>query len=252
MLDLIYKPLKWLTFLALSITSQAATAGFVTINETGVDAIFSQSSFTSAIDIRFLTATEYVASDLLIVDSEADFTSLSNYTTSTFASNQNVLPMFFLDSISYCGSSGSNIVGCASTPYNSANGKSVFGSFSIFNSSTASMNSGMYNDELLAHELAHNLGLFAHIDGSSTNLMNPVLFDYGVGVAPLTTDQVSSIFNLGSFFIQQDDNGYFIEIAPIAIVSSLTTAVPEPETYLMFGIGLMAIISRKKYLKSLS
>lgn len=248
MLATILKSFKWSVFLTLSLVSQAANAGFVTIHETDIDAIFSQPNFGSTpIDIRFLTATEYVAPSLLSIDSSDDFNALNIYTTSTFSSTRSVLPMFFLDDISFCSVSNPSIVGCAATYVSGSPEKSVFGSFSIFESNIAS---GSSNDELLSHELAHNLGL-DHIAGTGTNLMNPSLFDYGVGIAPLTVDQVNSIFNFGSNFIQQDSSGYFIQIAPIAIVASITTtAVPEPQTYLMFGIGFMVILISRKRIKT--
>ena len=100
---------------------------------------------------------------------------------------------------------------------------------------------GAYGAELLAHELAHNLGL-GHRTGN--NLMNPELNHQ----TALNLDEVSTIFS--SPLVKNNgatDNSnriYWIDINPVLIVAQLTQ-VPEPSALLLmlFGLGYIRYVS---------
>ena len=199
----------------LLFAASASWAGFITNNEAGLDAIFSQSGFgASTIDTRFNASRSVANSSLLSIDSDAEFDSLSSL--SVF-SPPNTINIFFVDAITFCGGSG-NFVGCASTP----------GNLIALQSSFASQARGAIGE---AHEIGHNLGL-DHVGSSGTNLMNPLISNN----SSLDAAQISTI--LGSSLIQGAPGQRFLSITEIAIVAS----VPEPQTWMMFGLGLLGIV----------
>jgi hypothetical protein len=219
-----------------------ASAGYVTTFEAGMDAIFSQSTFASFgnIDIRINPAITVAAANLLSLDSNEEFFALSAL-RGNLASN--TVSVFFVDAIPFCGSVGSNIIGCGD-------------SLNLIALKSSAAASTGYGANLLAHELGHNLDL-DHFVGSNNNLMNPIIsnFSFDGSVQPpvlgsgsfLNLSQVATIFarqsGPGSPFnnqiIQSDSSGYFISITPYAVVA----AVPEPQTWLMMGMGLLGILA---------
>lgn len=219
-------------------TVSAASNGYVTFNEAAVDGIFAQSTFYSAaldrllsIDIRFNPSLSIGSPSLVSIDSDSEFAdndlstpSLNDLSRDLGVPNFTVA-MFFVDNISFCGGPGSNIIGCGSQP----------GGLIALDSDAAAGNKGA---ALIAHELAHNLGL-AHLS-DSTNLMNPLL----TGATALTATQIGSFVNLttGASLspIVRDDNGQlYISITPIAVLAA--APVPEPETWAMLSLGLLAV-----------
>tara|TARA_R110000803_G_scaffold34838_8_gene75836 strand:+ start:37159 stop:37827 length:669 start_codon:yes stop_codon:yes gene_type:complete len=193
------------------ITAQAQ-AGFITTNETELDAIFSQISFASKpIDIRIGTATELVLPNLVDITTDAEVNELF----SMHVGLVNVVNFYFIDTISACGGFLiTGIVGCGETPGNNF----------VVESSYAAGSSG---GELLAHELAHNLGL-NHQSGNY--LMNESLN----GHTTLTTLEVDRIHS--SSLVQTNGQEYWININPVLIVASASTPlpVPEPSTLMLF------------------
>lgn len=203
----------------------AASAGFITANETGLDAIFSQSGFGSnSIDIRFNPGqTVVVDAALLSLDNDAEINSLASLSVSSSPT----VNMFFVDAITYCGVTGS-FAGCGSYP----------GNFIALVSSWAANTT--YGANLEAHELGHNLGL-DHVSSTvPPNLMNPIISTSGA----LTASQITSI--LSSVLVQTAIGGQrFLSITPIAVVSS----IPEPQTWAMLSLGLLGIagwVQRRK------
>jgi hypothetical protein len=194
-------------------TLGTAQAGYVTTNEGVMDAIFGQSIFgANPIDIRFNAEQTIHNSALLTIDSDAEFDLLATYEVGT-----PTVSMFYVDSISFCGSFGEGIVGCGSTP----------GSLIALDSDfTASEFGG--NAE--GHELGHNLSL-QHVAGTDTNLMNPSVYE-GQAPAPLTQDQLDAIFQ--SPLVQHDAQGYYISVTPYAVVAS----IPEPSSVVLMGLGM--------------
>lgn len=206
-----------------TLASAGAMAGFITLNEQGMDSIFSQSSFgAQAVDIRFNAPMTLVKPSLLGLDSIWEMDELR----SLAAPGSKTLSMFFADSISWCGEDGSNFVGCADLGgpgYPSAR-------IMVLKSSTAASNLG---PALAAHELAHVLGL-DHVN-TSGNLMYPF-----IGGTSLSFSQVSSL--LSSPMIQFDGAQRFVSITPIALVAQ----VPEPASWAMLGLGVLALGWRRR------
>ncbi len=202
-----------------------ASAGYVTTFESGMDAIFKQTSFdTRPIDIRFNATVTVAAGNLLSIDSSQEFSDLSALRGSLAS---NIVSVFFVDAIPYCGGAGDFIIGCGSTP----------GNLIALKSSAAADSSIGAN--LMAHELGHNLGLGHTVD---ENLMNGTINSTRTF---LNFAQVSSIFATlpetgiprSDDIIQRDGSQYFISITPFAVVAS----VPEPQTWAMMLLGLLGI-----------
>lgn len=206
--------------------TQKSHAGFATLNETSLDAIFSQAAFgNTPIDIRFNAVQTIVNSTLLNINSDAKLDSIFSLAIQRAPNNYRGLSLFFVDTISYCGSFGSNIIGCATL----GDGP---GSFAIVNSSFAASQLG---GTLIAHELSHNLGL-EHVAGNNTNLMNPIIYS-GSGIPPLTALQVAQIFTSNSIQINVADATRFIEITPYAIVAS----IPLPSSLVLMMTALLLL-----------
>lgn len=195
----------------------SAQAAFVTTNEAGMDAIFSQSTFDGrSIDIRFNATVDVHNSALLVIDSEAEF-------DVTFRpSSTKAIAMYFVDDIQWCGGPTSSTIGCG---WIGANGIAV-------NSDWAG--DPAYGANLMAHELGHNLGL-DHIFNNNQNLMAPVIM---TGMGTLTSAQVNTI--LSSTFVQTDalTGQRFIEITPYLVLPDLVNNVPEPGSLALAGLAL--------------
>ncbi len=191
------------------------SAATVTINEPGLDAIFSQASFgVNDIDIRFNPTFTIVNASLLDITTEAELTTL-------FSLSPDAVPgvnLFFVNALDYCGSFDTGILGCAKFAGNDIVVESAIGA-------------GANGAELIAHELGHPLGL-AHV---STGLMNASTF----GDTSLTAVQVSAI--LASSMIQLDGEQRYIQITPI-----LVTAVPLPAglPLLLGAVGLLCLLRK--------
>lgn len=196
-----------------------AKAGFITTNETALDAIFSQASFgIMPIDIRIGVASELVFPSLLDITSDAEVNQLFNM----HVGGLNVVNFYFIDTISACGGYIiTGIVGCGEFPGNDFVVESSFAA-------------GSYGGELLAHELAHNLGL----DHRSGGLMNPSLNNS----TTLTSVEVSTIRN--SALVQTNGQNFWIDINPVLIVSAASRQVPEPSTLVLLLLSF-AFLARK-------
>ena len=178
--------------------------------DTGMDTIFMQDSFSNAlpgtgpIGIRFMPVVSIGAPALLTIDTQAKLADLFALTGAAAFPTVN---MFFVDTLDYCSSFSTNIVGCANTP----------GHKMVLESGFAADSNG---DSLGGHELGHNLGL--EHDNSNQNLM----FDIINSNNTLTTDQVDDIFfaTPPPFTpLQFDVSGAYVDILPIFI-----TAIPLP------------------------
>lgn len=199
------KILQVLLLVAGFLIASHAKAGFITTNESALDAIFSQASFgLKPIDIRIGAASELVLPDFLDITTNAEVNQLFNF----HIGGPNVVNFYFIDTISACGSFMiMGIVGCGETPGND---------FVVESSAAA----GSYGSELLAHELGHNLGL-DHMSGAF--LMDGTLNH----ITTLTTQEVSSIHN--SPLVQTNGRDFWIDINPILIVAAATNPLPVPE-----------------------
>lgn len=196
-----------------------ARAALVTTNEAGMDAVYSQSSFgTTPVDIRFNPTVTFANSDLLDITTSAELDTLFAFNGATAS---NVVSMYFVDILDFCGGFNTSIVGCASVGGNDIAVESAFAA-------------GGFGTELLAHELGHNLGL-GHV--MSPNLMTGSLN----GNTTLINPQVTIV--LGSSLIQFDGPSRFVEITPV-----LLTAVPLPPAGIMFVSAILVLfgIHRRK------
>lgn len=207
--------------LLLAGLSSPAFSAMVTLHETAVESIFAQSGFADPVDLRFGPTIQYVAPDLLNVDSSTEFNLLRN---EFFGLPSTTVRLFFVDTISWCGSNG-NVAGCANS------------SIAILNSSSAANSS--FGDELIAHELGHVLGL-EHTGGG--NLMNPTVND---GRNLLTAGQITDL--LADFNVLYDvNNKPYVDIAPVLVVAA-ATAVPLPgAALLMLGALLPLGAARRR------
>lgn len=133
-----------------------------------------------------------------------------------------LVDVFFVDTISFCGVAGDNIIGCANA---------IPGASFAVQSADAAAGSG---NILEGHELGHDLGL-VHVAGVNTNLMNPVL---GTSTT-LTAGQATTV--LASGLVQGAAPNQFINLQGIAIV-------PEPATIGLFGLGMgvLAAVRRRR------
>lgn len=201
-----------------TLASAGAMAGFITLNEAGMESIFSQPSFGSqTLDIRFNAPMTLVKPSLLGLDSWWEMDELR----SLAAPGSKTVSMFFADSINWCGEDGPSFVGCAD----------LGGRIMVLKSSTAA--SPTLGAALASHELAHVLGL-DHVN-TSGNLMYPF-----IGGTSLSFSQVSSL--LSSPMIQLDGAQRFVSITPIALVAQ----VPEPASWAMLGLGVLALGWRRR------
>ena len=215
---------------ALLAGASVASAGYVTsFDQAVLDDIFSQTSFGGYdIDIRFNAPLSVVAPVVADLSSTEEFNGNNDFSLSWLAGELQVpnftVALFFVDTISFCGGPGSNIIGCGSRP----------GGLIALQSAAAAGNNGTV---LFAHELGHNLGL-THLSVSG-NLMHPTI----TGASALNETQVGSFLDLttgaGLSSILRDDGGQlYISGTPIAV---LAAAVPEPQTWAMMLAGLLGV-----------
>jgi len=217
-----FKALCAIAALAFAPLTQAA---FVTINEAGMDAVYSQASFgANIVDIRIGAVTEIVRPDLLDITTDAEISAIF----ALHVGNQQTVNFYFVDTISSCGVINTAIIGCGETPGQDFVVESVFAA----NTSIPAGGNTTIGVQLLAHELGHNLGL-QHRSGNF--LMNPSINGFGA----LNAAEVATI--LASPLTQTDANGQrFILINPVLIVAQ-ATVVPEPATMFMALAGMALV-----------
>ena len=207
--------------LAVLLSSVIAEAASITIDEAGMNAIFSQASFDGTpISIRFNPSVQIVAPQLLVINTLADLQALYKLAPDPAPT----VDAFFVDELNACGTVEPTVngalAGCAQLP----------GHIFVEDSSAAALSPAT----LMGHELGHNLNL-EHDFFSALNLMSP-FFPHG---PELTADQVATI--LQSPLVQTDSTGKrFIQITPIAIMA------PEPSTLLLLGAALGALLIIKR------
>lgn len=197
----------------------AAQAAVITIDEPGLDDIFSQAN----IDIRVGASSYIYNTDLMHMDIN-EF-----YSTVRYNAFGKKIPVYFIDAFVPGGTLGGSTIGLG---WVGASGLAVVSSFAA---------NPLYGAGLIGHELGHNLGL-NHLSGTPY-LMNPFIVADTPGL--LTPGELAAI--LSSSFVQIDATGQrFIEILPIAIQATL--AVPEPSTYAMLlaGLGMIAWTRRRR------
>jgi hypothetical protein len=195
--------------LAIIVSSGIAEATHVVIDETEMNAIFSQPAFDDTpISIRFNPLRQIVAPELLVIDNLTELQTLYNLATDPAPT----VTAFFVDQLNACAAVEPNVTGtyagCAQLP----------GHLFVEDFTFAELTPG----PLIGHELGHTLNL-EHDFFDGLSLMAPI-FPMGPN---LTEEQVATI--LQSPLVQSDATGHrFIHITPIAIVG-----VPESSTLLL-------------------
>jgi hypothetical protein len=211
----------------LALSPPVAEAGFITVDQAGMSAIFSQSSFDGTpVDIRFNPPEVIVDPDLLVINNLNQLTTLVDLAPDPAPT----VDAFFVDQINVCRFENEPIIngsfsfaGCAQLP----------GHVLVEDSDAAELSPAT----LMGHELGHNLDL-EQVLFEPANLMN-FLFPPGT---VLTEEQAATIVQ--SPLVQTDPTGQkFIEITPIAIV-----AASEPTTLLLLSgsLGMLLIVTGVK------
>jgi hypothetical protein len=199
----------------LALSSANADAGFITIDQAGMSAIFSQPSFSDTpIDIRFNPPQVIVDPGLLDINNQAQLTALVDLAPDPAPT----VDAFFVDQVNFCSFEDEPVIngsvnGCAQLP----------GHVFVEDSDAAELSPAT----LMGHELGHNLNL-QHTFADPDNLMN-FLFPHGT---MLTEEQVAII--LQSPLVQTGPTGQeFIQITPIAIVGT-----PNPRRFYFSAAAL--------------
>lgn len=178
-----------------------ADAGYVSIDEPALDAIFAQPLTKwgwRPIDVQVAPSVRYADSSLATIDNDSELWRLF----SLAPRGTKTIEVFFVDAINSCGGYAPNIIGCGLQP----------GDALVLNSSWAA---SRWGPALLAHELGHNLGL-EHVPQGTPNLMNPYL----TGNTDLDLGQVRALYSSPLMDWSQWPERAFFSILPIAIVAS--------------------------------
>lgn len=234
-----------------------ASAAVVTLNESGIEAIFSQSGFgEDPIDIRYNAITTLLAPDLLELTvsngPDDEFGDLAG----PFNSSNQVIDMYFVDSILF------------GDTQNSIDGIANINTLAVRSDSAAGLNGAA----LQAHELSHLLGLrhcgdtFAYFGGcdfGDSALMQEAFPTDAPAPTSLNNVEIAQIFQ--SRLLQSDAQGFFLEINPILVLAELeddmpvdeqdpstgpVVEVPEPATWSLLLLGLLALVSSRRKRKA--
>lgn len=245
------------------LTTLAQAAAVQPTHEAELDAIFSQSSFgLNPIDIRFNPAQTLVNPDWLLNETEQAAWSSSPgvgidvLTRASGLANSLTIPVFYMDGYVSHGVSNTSVLGLAWVGDNGltlnaavqadiverpeahlpcpADLSGIVGCYVLEPGVTAAdvANHRLYAASVLAHELAHNLGL-QHTNELS--LMSGSSSDASFSTY-LSTAQVQTL--LTSRFVQTDADGHrFVSITPFAVLA----AVPEPATVWLMLTGTLVL-----------
>jgi hypothetical protein len=228
-----------LSFVALLLLSfPLAHAGYVSIDEAALDAIFAQPRDKwgwAPIDVRVAPTARYADSALTSIDNDRELWHLF----SLVPRGSRTVGVFFVDAIDSCGGYAPNIIGCGLQPGNALAVSSVWAA-------------SRWGPTLLAHELGHNLGL-EHVPQSTPNLMNPSLS----GNTALDAGQAQALYRSPLLGWDADFSQAYFSIQPIAVVASdwsagwlagastslgRAAAVPEPRSLALL-LAVLAVFA---------
>lgn len=223
--------LKSLLAVAALVVAPWSQAAFVTIDEAGMDAVFSQAAFgNTPVDIRVGAVTQIVAPNLLDIDTPAKLNALFGLHVGA----QDIVNFYYVDTISECGGFNVNIIGCGETPGQDFVVESVWAA----DNTVPPGGNISFGLQLLAHELGHNLGL-NHRNGNF--LMNPFIN----GFQDLNAAEVATILGSPLVHIDPRNGQRFIQINPVLIVDRLNN-VPEPPAALLALSALLLLAARSR------
>jgi len=192
-----------------------AAAVTVTIDEAALDAVFAQEAFGAApVDVRVAPVRSMRAPRLARVADPSDEAALFGLARAMSPA----IGLVFVESIDWCTGYDTEIVGCA---LRDAPGLFVEADFAA----------GPYGVEMIAHEIAHNLGLRHRTGG----LMDPMLN----GDMTLTSGEAMTV--LASALVGSDASGRFIDIAPVRIAP-----IPLPASAPLLVLGALALVFARR------
>jgi hypothetical protein len=217
-------------------------AGYVSIDETRLDAIFRQPLDKwgwTPIDVEVLPSVSYVDASLTSIDDDSELWRLF----SLAPRGSRVIDVFFVDAVNSCGGPAPNVIGCGLQPGNALAVDSYWSSTS-------------YGPALLAHELGHNLGL-EHLAQSSPNLMNPML----TGNTDLEQWQVNALYSSPFVDWSTRPGQPFFTILPVAVIAGdagasttggraalgAANGLPEPQPLALLAVafGVLSIFASR-------
>jgi len=210
-----------------------AWSATVTLNEAGIETIYSQNGFPGPIDLRYAATLQLVAPDLLEINSSAEFYMLNTLANQTFTLATTTVPFFYVDSIQWC-ATNRTVAGCANT------------TFAVLDADNVAGGAG---DELMAHELGHVFGLDHPVDTAdltddgADNLMQSTVRNNITNV--LVATQITDIF-MSPKVLGDAVSGYYVDIAPILIVAAANVPLPAPFLLFVAALVPIAVVGRRR------
>lgn len=196
--------------LAVLVAAVPAGAVTVTIDAEALNAVYSQPSFgADPVDVRIAPVRTARSPDLArVVDAAMEAAVFDLAATLSPG-----IGLVFVESIDWCSGYDRDVVGCA---LRNSPGFFVESDFAA----------GPFGAEMLAHEIAHNLGLYHRNGGLMNQMLN--------GDTSLTRAEAATI--LSSPLVGSDAAGRFVDLTPIRIAP-----IPLAATAPLLALGALTL-----------